>query len=188
MARIRPSRRIDGANCVDSNNHSLLLSHRSIRIFLPYLPITPMKAVPQFEGYEPSTILTTAQLSDAAAQQACVDSNGAGVQCLSMYRRPLPPTNLAFLTTTMWDGREPNPAVFGLDDSLTSQAADATLDHAQTTTPPSASQLAQIVALEMGLFSVKLFDFLPGPQAADGAEGGPQEVSELASTFIIGIK
>jgi cytochrome c peroxidase len=29
---------------------------------------------------------------------------------LSMYRRPLPSTNLGFLTTIMWDGREPSLA------------------------------------------------------------------------------
>ena len=36
---------------------------------------------------------------------------------MSMYRRPLPSTNLGFLSTVMWDGREP---------SLASQATDAT--------------------------------------------------------------
>jgi len=40
---------------------------------------------------------------------------------VSMYRRPLPSTNLGFLTTIMWDGREP---------SLASQSVDATLIHA----------------------------------------------------------
>jgi len=37
---------------------------------------------------------------------------------VSMYRRPLPSTNLGFLTAIMWDGREP---------SLSNQAIDATL-------------------------------------------------------------
>src|SRR5262249_17717186 len=40
---------------------------------------------------------------------------------LSMYRRPLPSTNLGFLTAIMWDGREPN---------LAHQSNDATLGHA----------------------------------------------------------
>jgi hypothetical protein len=41
---------------------------------------------------------------------------------VSEYRPPLPSTNLKFLSTFMWDGREPN---------LTSQAKDATRGHAQ---------------------------------------------------------
>ena len=44
---------------------------------------------------------------------------------LSLFRRPLPATNLRFLSSTMWDGREP---------SLAQQAIDATLGHAQATT------------------------------------------------------
>src|SRR3569623_1959363 len=43
---------------------------------------------------------------------------------LSLFRRPLPSTNLAFLSAIMWDGREA---------SLGSQAIDATLGHAQAT-------------------------------------------------------
>jgi cytochrome c peroxidase len=41
---------------------------------------------------------------------------------VSSYRRPLSAANLGFLSTIMWDGREP---------SLFSQAVDATLGHAQ---------------------------------------------------------
>jgi cytochrome c peroxidase len=174
---------IDGANCVDSDNHSLLLSRGLIRIFLPYLPETAKGFVPQFEV----TLIDdpyNCQLSDAAAQQACEDSNGAGVQCLSVYRRPLPATNLIFLSTTMWDGREPNPKS-GLQASLFSQATDATLGHAQATTSPTTAQLTQIFDFETGLFSAQLFDFRAGPLTADGAEGGPQEVSE--QPFFIGI-
>ena len=49
----------------------------------------------------------------------------------------------------MWDGREP---------SLTSQATDATLGHAQASTPPTAAQLAEIVAFESGIFAAQAFD------------------------------
>jgi cytochrome c peroxidase len=49
---------------------------------------------------------------------------------ISTYRRPLPSTNLGFLSAIMWDGREP---------SLTSQAIDATLGHAQGSAPPTAA-------------------------------------------------
>jgi cytochrome c peroxidase len=69
---------------------------------------------------------------------------------VSVYRRPLPSTNLGFLSTIMWDGREP---------SLASQAVDATLIHAQATPPgPATSQQTQIVNFETGIFTSQIFD------------------------------
>jgi cytochrome c peroxidase len=58
----------------------------------------------------------------------------------ALYRRPLPATNLGFLNTIMWDGRE---TIFGpipkksinLIQSLTNQATDATLGHARREPP-----------------------------------------------------
>src|SRR5262249_15813123 len=58
---------------------------------------------------------------------------------LSFYRRPLPSTNLGFLSTIMWDGREPD---------LFHQAIDATLGHAQANTGPTSNQQQQIVTFE----------------------------------------
>src|SRR3954447_13793130 len=48
---------------------------------------------------------------------------GAPLTEASMYRRPLPSTNVAFLSTVMWDGREtvPGQAIAG---DLTAQAMD----------------------------------------------------------------
>ncbi len=69
---------------------------------------------------------------------------------LSMYRRPLPATNLGFDTAIMWDGREP---------SLAHQALDATLTHAQANGPGlTAEQQAEIVNFETGLFTAQSFD------------------------------
>jgi len=65
---------------------------------------------------------------------------------VSIYRRPLPSTNLGFLSTIMFDGREPN---------LTSQATDATLGHAQANAAPTNAQLAEIVAFETGIFTAQ---------------------------------
>jgi cytochrome c peroxidase len=45
---------------------------------------------------------------------------------LSLYRRPLPATNLRFLTAVMWDGRESVPGQ-ALSQDLMTQAKDATL-------------------------------------------------------------
>jgi len=55
---------------------------------------------------------------------------GAPTTKASLYRRPLPSTNLGFLSTVMWDGRE---TVKGqaISDDLATQANDATTGHAQ---------------------------------------------------------
>jgi hypothetical protein len=54
---------------------------------------------------------------------------------VSVYRRPLPSTNVDFLATIMWDGREPSPAKVGLSNGLSQQAIDATRIHAQGQLP-----------------------------------------------------
>src|SRR4051812_30258476 len=53
---------------------------------------------------------------------------------LSLFRRPLPSTNLKFLATVMWDGRE-TVAGAPIATDLNNQANDATLGHAQAATP-----------------------------------------------------
>ena len=97
---------------------------------------------------------------------------------VSTYRRPLPSTNLGFLSAIMWDGREP---------SLTSQATDATLGHAQASAPPTAAQLAEIVAFESGIFTAQAFDDQAGSLADDGSTGGPVALSLQLPNFFIGI-
>jgi cytochrome c peroxidase len=82
----------------------------------------------------------------------------------SLYRRPLPSTNLKFLNGIMWDGREPD---------LKTQALDATMVHAQPTTPPTDAQLQQIVTLESSLFTAQSVDNSAGDLTAQGANGGP---------------
>src|SRR6266404_4403622 len=82
----------------------------------------------------------------------------------SLYRRPLPSTNLKFLNGIMWDGREPD---------LKTQALDATMVHAQSTTPPTGTQLQQIVTLETSLFTAQSADTQAGDLTAQGANGGP---------------
>jgi cytochrome c peroxidase len=97
---------------------------------------------------------------------------------VSMYRRPLPSTNLPFLSAIMWDGREP---------SLSNQSVDATLIHAQAdpTKPPTAAQQAEIVAFETGLFTAQTFDNNADVLHARGATGGPVALS--LQKFFIGI-
>jgi hypothetical protein len=114
---------------------------------------------------------------------------------LSMYRRPLPSTNLRFLSTVMWDGREStppstekityptNPADLLFD--LSHQSLDATNGHAQAATPLTSDQQRQIVDFEMGLTTAQDQSFDAGPLFSQGAAGGPNALS--SQQFFVGI-
>jgi hypothetical protein len=78
----------------------------------------------------------------------------------------------------MWDGREP---------SLASQAADATLGHAQANAAPTEAQIAEIVAFESGIFTAQETDAKAGSLHGDGATGGPVALSLQISRFFIGV-
>src|ERR1700722_10659631 len=85
---------VDGANCPNArtgnySDHSLLLSRGLIRIFLP-LPENPQFSI--------------SVVHDPYGCAMVPDPNG-GQPVISLYRRPLPTTNLKFLTTIMFDGR-----------------------------------------------------------------------------------
>jgi len=114
---------------------------------------------------------------------------------VSVYRRPLPTANLGFLSTIMWDGREP---------SLFSQAVDATRIHAEGTITPSAEQQQQIVSFEgcthaltpdlcantpaiAGVFAAQISDDAGVNLSGDGGNGGPVALSKELPKFFIGI-
>ena len=114
---------------------------------------------------------------------------------VSVYRRPLPATNLNFLTAIMWDGREsstqtgtqpitgatyPQSLTFDLEH----QALDATMGHAQGQ-PPTAAQQQAIESFEDALFSAQAVDAGAGRLSADDARGGPFALSRQA--FYVGI-
>jgi cytochrome c peroxidase len=71
----------------------------------------------------------------------------------------------------MWDGRE---------QTLESQAINATLGHAQALRPPTDEQVAQMVDFEIGIFSAQLSDRNAGSLTAGGAFGGPVALSGVA--------
>ncbi len=114
----------------------------------------------------------------------------------SLYRRPLPGANLRFLTAVMWDGRESSSQSGttpigtenypqSLIDDLLHQALDATLGHAQGAQPgPTPAQQQSIVNLEMSLYTAQAEDYAAGSLGAQGANGGPQSISQEA--FFIG--
>jgi hypothetical protein len=102
---------------------------------------------------------------------------------LSLFRRPPPTTNLKFLSTVMWDGRENAPGQTIAQD-LATQSNDATLTHAQG----KALTLAQresIVNFETALATAQIFDRTAGDLRAAGAQGGPTAIQ--AQEFHIGI-
>jgi hypothetical protein len=160
----------DGANCPDGNTsdaaaHSLLLSHGLIRI--------------------PLTVPANAQFTVTVVHDpyGCALVAGPTGLTLSTYRRPLPTTNLGFLSAVMFDGRESpagattalgTVATFptNLNNDLSQQAIDATLGHAQAAVPPTSQQVKDIVSFEMGLFTAQVYDFAAGDLRSGGALGG----------------
>jgi cytochrome c peroxidase len=165
---------VDGANCVDAKTsdasaHSLLLSHGLIRIPLP----VPINA--QFTVTVVHDPYGCALLPDPKTGQLVV----------SQYRRPLPTTNLRYLSTMMFDGRESpgtsplnNTATFAanLQADLTHQAQSAISGHFQADAAPTAGQLADIVDFEMGLSTAQMYDRSAGRLDRAGALGGPMNL------------
>ena len=97
----------------------------------------------------------------------------ADVTRLSLFRRPLPTTNLAFLSTLMWDGRETFEG-HALHFDLAHQANGATLGHAQAAEALTPAQQAAIVDFEGALFTAQIRDSHAHELVAAGADGGPQ--------------
>lgn len=118
----------------------------------------------------------------------------ASARELSLFRRPLPATNLGFLTGIMWDGRETTapflpPMHAGQDatiltSSLIRQATDATIGHAQGL-DPTPDQLAQIVSFESGLSTAQIRDDAAGFLNVGDAIGGPRILAN--QRFYVGI-
>jgi cytochrome c peroxidase len=104
---------------------------------------------------------------------------------LSLFRRPLPSTNLAFLSTVMWDGRETiekgSPSAIHYD--LAHQSNAATQGHAQAPNPIDDATRELIVAYEMGLYTAQISDHAAGSLRAGGAHGGPEALSTRLFTF-----
>jgi cytochrome c peroxidase len=117
---------------------------------------------------------------------------------LSLFRRPLPATNLKFLSTVMWDGRETfkDPAstvciaatancFATLHFDLADQARGATTGHAQAPQPPTAAQVEAIVDFEASLYTAQIFDDAAGKLTAQGGLGGPKQLAR--QDFYFGI-
>ena len=164
---------VDGANCPSvtaadgAAGHSLLLYQGLIRVGL--------------------TIPAGAEYAITAVHDpyGCA-LRGSPVEA-SVYRRVLPTTNLRFLSTVMWDGRETvqpltdrKTFASNLRAGLLHQAMDATLGHAQAAVSPTGSQLAAIVDFELALFSAQQTDNAAGVLQAQQGSGGPAALAGTA--------
>lgn len=103
---------------------------------------------------------------------------------VSVYRRPLPSSNLPFVSAVMWDGRE-SSAQSLIQHDLMQQANDATRGHAAGLRDLTQAEAQQIVQFETGLFVAQSRDRLAGNLSDRGASGGPLALS--AQPFFLGI-
>jgi len=159
---------VDGANCPTDrqgkrSTHSLLLGSGLIRVGLTL----------------PANAHFTISVVHDPYGCAITPDPGTGLPVVSVYRRPLPTTNLTFLSAIMFDGRETiaplnNGQSFlaNLVTDLTHQAIDATNIHAQGAHPPTAAQLTDIVNFELSLFTAQRSDRRAGSLTQRGAQGG----------------
>ena len=164
---------VDGSTCPTGPvNNTLTANDGLIRIGLQVPPNATDPSAPQY---------TITAVQDPYGCALTTDTQAS--QTASVYRRPLPTSNLGFLSAVMFDGRESfsyplnNEQTFAanLNTDLTQQAIDATLGHAQAKQPPTSTQLSQIVSFEMALNSAQYYDFFAGNlYAQNGSQGGPQ--------------
>ena len=169
-------RPVDGANCPIAdlttveerrNAYSLLLTRGLIRVGI---------AVPATADYAVVSVYNP---------YGC---NATDV--ISMYRRPLPTTNLTFLSAVMFDGRESSPSTgttkitYGnypsaLLSDLAHQSLDATVTHAEGDgSRPTVDEQNDIVNFETQLFTAQTRDERAGELNDDRATGGPRALSK----------
>jgi hypothetical protein len=108
---------------------------------------------------------------------------GAPLTSVSMYRRPLPSTNLKFLSAVMWDGRA-SKAGQAIRDGLNAQVVDAVTGHFLGA-PPSPAQVHAIVEFELGLFTTQAVDRSAGSLVDGVVRSGPGTLAR--EPFCVGI-
>jgi hypothetical protein len=177
----------DGTNSPDADvstpaarraAYSLLLSRALIRVTLP-VPEASRRHFEVLEAHDPYGVGSTTTFS--------------------VYRRPLPATNLAFAAAVMWDLREtlkdavvppftPDVTnVASLNDQLRAQAINATLGHAAAMVPGlTGPQVQAIVDFELSLFSAQSSVHGAGDLASEGASGGVVALTKQPVTPVCG--
>jgi hypothetical protein len=162
-------RTVDGANSPTADvstvakrrqAYSMLLNHGVVRVGLP---------IPATAEFELVAVDDPYHFASAAE--------------LSLFRRPLPTTNLKFDSTVMWDGREVVPGAT-VASELAIQASDAVVGHAQGR-PLTQAQRESIVAFETSLATAQISDRKAGNLYEAGGNGGPSEI--LTQSFYVGM-
>jgi cytochrome c peroxidase len=181
-------RLVDGATCPTADVSTLTAKRQAYKLLTDKGLIRiglPMPQAPVDLEFEITSVNDPYHCTTSSEPDVGLTSPTSGI--VSIYRRPLPSTNLGFLLnradppkglSIMWDGREP---------SLESQAIDATLGHAQADAPPTVEQHAQILAFEKGIFSAQENDNNAGSLHSDGAKGGPVALSLQLADFFVGV-
>lgn len=160
----------DGSNCPSADVSTPRARARSYSMLLNKAVLRISIAMPMNAEF---------QIIDIQDPYDCAETTTSNP---AFFRRPLPSTNVRFLSAVMWDGRE---TVFGgipgkslnLEQSLANQAQDAITGHAQGAVP-TAEQLAKISEFETGISTAQVFDVLAGDLTAKGARGGPRALSQ----------
>jgi cytochrome c peroxidase len=106
--------------------------------------------------------------------------NFASAAELSMFRRPLPATNLTAIPTVMWDGRVTGATI---NDALKEQANGATQGHAAAPNPLNDVTRQQIVDFEVGLFNAQAYTWNIGHLDSSGAKGRAEILAAQNVTF-----
>lgn len=120
----------------------------------------------------------------------------ASAKELSLFRRPLPTTNLQFHNTVMWDGRETATTQGGpmcikgttqcfapLNVGLAQQSHNATTGHAQFAPGLSSAEQQEIVNFEKSFFTSQIIDSNAGRLTLNNARGGPLELANTPFYF-----
>ena len=140
----------------------------------------------------------------AGAEFALVRSDDpygfASARELSLFRRPLPSTNLNFAASVMWDSRETQPDAASsicildarpaqcfatLEANLLRQASNAVTGHAQAVQGLGAADQRAIVNFEKSLATAQITSNAAGNLSEAGAQGGPARLA--AQPFYFGI-
>jgi hypothetical protein len=177
---------VDGSDCpavlpgqlADASQSALLLKYGLIRVQL---------AIPLAAQF---TLASATNPSNCAIAPGDPAANNQ----LFLFRRPLPTTNLIFLSAIMWDGREtvqkiataPGMGNTGpLAAGLANQANDATLGHAQGAQPIVGTELqADMLAFEQNLYTAQT---VVGDTDLTRDHGGPRYLAKVvAPAFFIG--
>jgi cytochrome c peroxidase len=105
----------------------------------------------------------------------------ASARELSMFRRPLPVTNLKFLSAVMWDGRETQPH-HSIHFDLREQADHANQTHVEAIGGLASAQKAELSAFGVEQVTAQNIDLTAGPLDALAAQGGPSLLATLSFT------